>query len=73
MYLTCIFGYGMGQVRGPGVVGQHPVLNVGEEFTYASATTIKEMRGTLAGTYHMLNTASGELFDVAVGPLALRP
>ena len=61
------------QVMGPGVIGKQPMLGLGAEFEYTSFTPLKSRRGMLAGTFHMLAITSGELFDVEVGPLALKP
>jgi ApaG protein len=60
-------------VGGPGVVGKQPILEKGDVFEYESCTPLRSIRGTLAGTYHMLSLSTGELFEVPVGPLALVP
>ena len=65
---------GMGrtqQVHGPGVVGEQPVLEPGESFEYTSGTPLSTPSGFMRGTYHMVETASGELFDVAIPAFSL--
>jgi len=39
------------QVRGPGVVGEQPVLQPGESFQYTSACPLPTPVGTMHGTY----------------------
>lgn len=41
------------EVRGPGVVGQQPVLKPGEAFEYASGTHLTSPSGIMAGLYEM--------------------
>ena len=58
------------EVRGPGVVGQQPVLRPGESFTYTSGCPLPTQTGRMEGTYRMLST-SGESFDVRIAPFTL--
>jgi ApaG protein len=58
------------EVRGPGVVGQQPVLAPGESFTYTSGCPLTTSFGTMEGTYQMV-TADGERFDVQIAPFTL--
>jgi ApaG protein len=58
------------EVRGPGVVGQQPVLAPGETFTYTSGCPLGTPFGKMEGTYQMV-TRSGESFDVAIAPFTL--
>lgn len=58
------------EVRGPGVVGQTPVLAPGESFTYTSGCPLPTPSGIMAGSYQM-SDASGRLFDVAVPAFSL--
>jgi ApaG protein len=58
------------EVRGPGVVGQQPVLSPGEAFTYTSGCPLTTPFGLMKGTYHMV-TREGEPFDVAIAPFTL--
>ncbi len=65
------------EVRGPGVVGQTPIIPPGETFTYTSGCPLKTPSGIMVGSYQMAGEA-GELFDVAIpafsldSPFALR-
>lgn len=58
------------QVKGPGVVGQQPILAPGESFTYTSGCPLGTPFGKMEGTYQMV-TRSGEAFDVAIAPFTL--
>lgn len=58
------------EVRGPGVVGEHPVLAPTESFTYTSVCPLTTAFGTMEGTYQMV-TASGEAFDAQIAPFTL--
>lgn len=65
------------EVRGPGVVGQTPMIAPGETFTYTSGCPLKTSSGIMVGSYQMAGP-SGDLFDVAIpafsldSPFALR-
>jgi ApaG protein len=58
------------EVRGPGVVGQQPVLAPGEAFSYTSGCPLGTPFGKMEGTYQMV-TKGGEAFDVAIAPFTL--
>lgn len=58
------------EVKGPGVVGQQPILSPGESFTYTSGCPLQTPFGTMEGTYQMVNRAS-EHFDVKIAPFTL--
>ena len=58
-------------VKGAGVIGQQPVLEPGESFEYTSGTPLETASGFMVGSYHMLATASGEAFDVAIPAFSL--
>jgi ApaG protein len=58
-------------IRGPGVVGEQPVLAPGESFQYTSGCPLATSTGVMRGTYQMI-TADGRQFDVAVAPFALQ-
>jgi ApaG protein len=58
------------EVRGPGVVGEQPVLAPGESFQYTSGWPLKTSTGVLRGTYHMVGEGGGH-FDVEIAPFAL--
>ncbi len=58
------------EVRGPGVVGEQPVLDPGESFEYTSGTPLATPSGIMVGRYEM-KTGAGERFDVAVPAFSL--
>lgn len=58
------------EVRGPGVVGEQPVLGPGESFQYTSGCPLKTSSGVMRGTYQMV-TEDGDHFDVEIAPFAL--
>lgn len=58
------------EVRGPGVIGQQPVLHPGEHFEYTSGCVLKTPRGEMHGTYQM-HRADGTVFDAIIAPFAL--
>ena len=58
-------------VRGPGVVGEQPVLGRGESFQYSSWCSLKTPTGTMRGTYQMIGP-DGDEFDIEIAPFALR-
>ena len=58
------------EVKGPGVVGQQPILAPGEQFTYTSGCPLKTPFGTMEGTYQMVSR-SADFFDVKIAPFTL--
>lgn len=58
------------EVRGPGVVGEQPVLAPGEAFEYTSACPLSTPFGSMRGTYQMI-TERGERFDVEIAAFEL--
>ena len=58
-------------VHGEGVVGERPVLDPGESFEYTSSTPLATPSGFMRGAYHMVVTATGEAFDVAIPGFSL--
>ena len=59
------------EVKGPGVVGEQPVLAPGESFKYSSWCPLKTPTGMMHGTYQMART-NGEEFDIQIAPFALK-
>ena len=59
------------EVRGPGVVGEQPVLAPGDSFKYSSWCPLKTSSGIMHGTYQMLR-ANGEKFDAEIAPFGLK-
>jgi len=58
------------EVRGPGVVGEQPVLKPGQSFTYTSGTPLHTSSGIMTGTYSM-EAAGGRMFDIAIPAFSL--
>jgi ApaG protein len=58
------------EVRGPGVVGQQPLLKPGEHFEYTSGCVLETPRGSMHGTYQM-HTPDGRMFDADIAPFEL--
>ena len=58
------------EVRGPGVVGEQPVLNPGDDFEYTSGTPLQTPSGIMVGTYQM-EASDGEYFDVDIPAFSL--
>ncbi|MEZ5996655.1 MAG: Co2+/Mg2+ efflux protein ApaG [Hyphomonadaceae bacterium] len=58
------------EVRGPGVIGQQPLIGPGESFRYTSAAPLAAPSGVMSGAYSM-QRANGEAFDIAVPLFAL--
>jgi ApaG protein len=58
------------EVRGPGVVGQTPVIEPGESFRYTSGCPLTTPSGIMVGTYHMTTEAGGRI-EVAVPAFSL--
>jgi len=52
-------------VRGPGVVGEQPVLEPGQRFSYTSGSPLKTPSGFMRGSFEM-SRASGGKFDAIV-------
>ena len=59
------------EVKGPGVVGEQPVLAPGESFQYSSWCPLKTPTCNMRGTYQMAR-ASGDQFDIEIAPFALK-
>ncbi|MBI1328236.1 MAG: Co2+/Mg2+ efflux protein ApaG [Alphaproteobacteria bacterium] len=58
------------EVKGPGVVGQQPVIEAGERFDYTSGTWLNTTSGMMFGTYTMLDIDGNE-FDVTIPAFSL--
>jgi ApaG protein len=59
------------EVKGPGVVGEQPVLEPGRSFQYSSWCPLTTPTGMMHGTYQMVRHDGGH-FDIAIAPFALR-
>ncbi len=58
------------EVRGPGVVGEQPVLKPGESFRYTSGCPLTTSSGAMVGSYQMV-TSGGESFEAAIPEFSL--
>jgi ApaG protein len=58
------------EVRGPGVVGETPVLEPGASFDYTSFCDLDTKVGTMHGSYTMV-TPDGNTFDARIAPFTL--
>lgn len=58
------------EVRGPGVVGEQPVIAPGESYAYASGCPLGTSTGSMAGAYYMTD-AEGRSFEAAIPAISL--
>ncbi|WP_409523300.1 Co2+/Mg2+ efflux protein ApaG [Nitrincola sp. MINF-07-Sa-05] len=58
------------EVQGEGVVGEQPVINPGESFSYTSGTVLATEVGTMQGHYQMM-TDSEDSFTTLIAPFTL--
>lgn len=58
------------EVRGPGVVGEEPVLKPGQSFEYTSSCPLTTPSGFMVGDYEM-ETPAGERFLIRVPAFSL--
>jgi ApaG protein len=58
------------EVRGPGVVGEEPVLEPGAAFEYTSGVPLPTPSGFMTGSYGMV-TMDGERFDIEIPAFSL--
>ncbi|MCC6746194.1 MAG: Co2+/Mg2+ efflux protein ApaG [Deltaproteobacteria bacterium] len=58
------------EVRGPGVVGQQPLLLPGDSFTYTSGCPLPTPIGAMRGSYQMVD-ADGESFEAEIPSFTL--
>jgi ApaG protein len=58
------------EVKGPGVVGEQPVLKPGESYQYTSGAPLNTPSGMMGGAYQM-ESESGELFDIEIPTFSL--
>ena len=59
------------EVKGPGVIGEQPVLGPGESFKYLSWCSLKTPMGMMHGTYQMI-ARGGAKFDIEIAPFGLK-
>ena len=58
------------EVKGPGVIGQQPILRPGDSHEYTSGTQLNTPSGMMGGSYEM-ETAGGERFDIEIPTFSL--
>src|SRR6202046_3071452 len=58
------------EVKGPGVVGEQPVLKSGERYEYTSGAPLNTPSGMMGGAYGM-ESESGERFDIEIPTFSL--
>ena len=58
------------EVRGPGVVGEQPVIKPGDSYSYASGCPLGTPTGSMVGGYYMTD-ASGRSFEAAIPAFSL--
>lgn len=59
------------EVEGPGVVGEEPVLDPGQEHRYQSGAVLTTPVGTMEGTYEM-HAVGGRVFKAEIPRFALQ-
>src|ERR1700744_2071632 len=60
----------LSEFKGPGVVGEQPILKPGERFEYTSGAPLNTPSGMMAGAYQMENEG-GERFDIEIPTFSL--
>lgn len=58
------------EVRGPGVIGQQPLIGPGQSHSYDSGTLLATQVGTMQGSYQM-RAEDGHSFDAPIAPFRL--
>ena len=58
------------EVRGSGVVGEQPVIDADDEFSYSSGTLMTTAVGNMQGSFTM-RAEDGEEFDATIAPFGL--
>jgi len=58
------------EVKGPGVVGEQPILKPGESYAYTSGAPLNTPSGMMGGSYQ-LESESGERFDIEIPTFSL--
>ena len=58
------------EVKGPGVVGEHPHLKPGDRYQYTSGAIIETPVGSMMGSYQMRDE-NGEIFNATIPAFSL--
>lgn len=59
------------EVKGPGVVGEQPVIDPGESYKYSSWCPLSTPTGSMRGKYQMIRS-DGTPFDIEIAPFGLK-
>ncbi len=59
------------EIKGPGVVGEQPVLRAGESFKYTSGCPLDTPHGSMVGAYQMV-AENGDAFEAAIPAFPLQ-
>lgn len=59
------------EVKGPGVVGDQPVINPGAVYSYSSFVNLGTPSGFMVGSYQMIPNEMGEVIDVLIPAFSL--
>src|SRR5579859_6915362 len=60
----------LNEVKGPGVVGEQPVLKPGESYAYTSGAPLNTPWGMMGGSYQM-ESERGDRFDIEIPMFSL--
>src|SRR3984893_9359564 len=58
------------EVKGPGVIGEQPLLKPGESYAYTSGAPLNTPSGMMGGSYQM-ESERGERFDIEIPTFSL--
>lgn len=58
------------EVRGPGVVGEQPILNPGDSYQYSSGCPLTTPSGIMVGRYQM-ESQNGRAFEIDIPAFSL--
>ena len=58
------------EVRGSGVVGEQPIIDADDEYSYSSGTLMATAVGSMQGSFTML-AEDGEEFEASIAPFSL--
>ena len=58
------------EVRGQGVVGEQPVIEAGDSYSYASGCPLGASSGSMVGAYYMTDV-DGRMFEAAIPAFSL--
>ena len=58
------------EVRGPGVVGEQPILRPGDKFRYTSGCPLTTESGFMSGAFRMVDE-NGQAFDIDIPTFSL--